>query len=102
MLRFNYYKLKFLFAIFMAFWSVLRALPFFSRFRVSLLNTRVLYVRHRADIDYSIKCKISVKWAKQSNEVEAASVSEKRLKRNQELNTQFRINKTNIYFKNEK
>lgn len=86
----------------MAFWHVLKAMPYFSRLRGSLLNTRVLYVRHRADIDYSIKCKISLKWAKRLNEVEAVSASDKRLKRNQELNTQFRINKTNIYKQNEK
>ena len=86
----------------MAFWHVLKALPFFSRLRGSLLSTRVLYVRHRSDIDYSIKCKIFVKWARQLNEAEVVSASEKRLKRNQELNTQFRINKTNIYCKNEK
>lgn len=86
----------------MAVFKTFKALPFPRRVSFSYLQTIVMYKRNKCDIDYYLKCKISVKWAKQLNEVEAVSASDKRLKRNQELNTQFRINKTNIYNKNEK
>lgn len=99
MIRFHYYKLKFVLALFLAFVKLLKALPFSRRYRVAYYATRVYYVGHRADIDYLCKCKISVKWARRLNEVEAVSASDKRLRKNQELNTQFRINKQKIYDK---
>lgn len=86
----------------MALFKIFKALPFPRRVSFSYLQTIVMYKRNKCDIDYYLKCKISLKWAKRLNEVEAVSVSDKRLKRNQELNTQFRINKTIICKQNEK
>lgn len=88
-----------MFAIFLAVFKTFKALPFPRRVSFSYLQTIVMYKRNKCDIDYYIMCKIALKWAKRLNEVEAVSASDKRLRRNQELNTQFRINKTNIYKK---
>lgn len=96
-MKFRYYKIKFLISLFLSFVKLLKALPFSRRYRVAYYATRVYYVGHRADVDYLCNCKVQLLCQRQLNEDEAVSASEKRLRLNQSLNTQMRINKEKLF-----